>query len=150
MRTFVLIAALAACQQTDKPAASKEPVAKSPPKATPKASGANATVSIKVTGVIQKTLSGPIGFCAIPMIGGKESGASFQVSDGDIQISIVAASASEMANPKIALHTQTASYLLMNTIRANLVAGTSAEIDAVLEGVSPTGKVFVTGTITCD
>jgi len=108
-------------------------------------------VALTLTGAIEKTLAGPIGFCAIPMIGGKASGATFQVRDGGVQLAILATSEEELAAPKIVINTTEGSYVLRGAATtAKLVAGNSAEIEADLELVGTQATVHVKGTVTCD
>ena len=128
---FVVIAALAGCQKVDN-ASSPPPAAKQPATPKAKAPGGNATVALTLTGAIEKTISGPKGFCAIPMIGGVESGATFQVQDGDVQLSIVATSAAELAAPRIVINTNGTSYLPRRAVTtAKLVPGSSARSGVV-------------------
>ena len=120
-----------------------------PPKRT--APGGNATVAITLTGAIEKKLEGPIGFCAIPMIGGKASGATYQVSDGGVQLAILATSERELTEPKIVINTSGASYVLKTAATvAKLQAGASAEIEADLERVDAKETVHVKGTVSCN
>ena len=149
----------AACQtkrdKTDEsaPRPAAEPAATNraaEPKPPIKAPAGNATAAITLTGAIEKTLSGPTAFCAIPMIGGKASGASFGVKDGDVQLSILAISEAELATPKIVVNTKDASYVLRGTATAKLAAGTSAEVEADLERAGTKETVHAKGTITCD
>lgn len=151
---FAIAVAIMACQTKDEarktdngaPRPASDPAA---PKKT--APGGNATVALTLTGAIEKTLAGPIGFCAIPMIGGKASGATFQVRDGGVQLAILATSEEELAAPKIVINTTEGSYVLRGAATtAKLVAGNSAEIEADLELVGTQATVHVKGTVTCD
>ena len=148
---FSIAAAMAACQTKNE--AKTNESATSPPAAAPakKAPAGNATAALTLTGAIEKTLSGPIGFCAIPMIGGNASGATFQVRDGDVQLGIVATSEAELATPRIVVNTKDASYVLQGTATTvKLAAGNSAEIEADLVRAGTKETVHVKGTITCD
>lgn len=124
-----------------------------PPTPAPTPKG-QATVDITLTGAIEKTLSGPIGSCQIPIIGGKRGGATYRVREGDLELAILATTDEEIKEPAIVLNVSgadRASFVLSRqkpTVK--LDPGKSAEVEADLNRIGKKETVHVKGTFTCN
>lgn len=127
--------------------ASSDPAAKAakPPKG-------QATVAITVTGEVEKTFSGPIGHCEIPVVDGKPTGATYTVEEGDLKLTVLATNEAELSSPKIILNRPRVRWELDKTpATGTLQPGKSAEFEAELLRVGAiVGPVHVKGTFTCN
>jgi hypothetical protein len=148
MMWLAIAVTFSACGSKDSESKSDPAAKQGPPPAT-----AKATVSITVTGAVDKTFSGEVGLCTIPEVDGKRSGATYKVDDGKHELTITAVTDKDLTAPKVFLRRieQRQGYALKaEPATMKLDPGRSAEFETdLMLGDSIEGTVHVKGTITC-
>ncbi len=144
---FVFAMTLAACGSKDSDKGGDPGTAKAKP-------SGKATVSLTVTGVLERKLTGPIGTCTVPEVGGKPTGAAFTADDGEYELKVTAATDADLAKATVFLHKhgQRQGYeLIAAPTTLTLVPGKSVEVDTDLKMTNAIeGDIHLKGTITCD